>query len=248
MTNKPRIGILVIGSLYWRSERVRVDWRNARLRADHAIKVRAPIHYGRMSRNATYTMTFASVAKTSTALVVPCQSDSINLSQLRAEAEALWGAEINGKTTAAISTNWGCVGALFRDRQDNPGLAAGWSRYFQEAGASSVSPVDEAGLLQIPWPSRVDGQPLDMDVLLATSNRETEIPAPDQIADAWMKHAGTEEYFFKNVMSDIRTQEDAMIWSRMESRPDWVQGAVGRFPEAVAVLRGSNPIVVESRV
>ena len=76
-----------------------------------------------------------------------------------------------------------------------------------------------------------------MDVLLATSNRETGTPAPEQIADAWMENAGTEEYFFKNVMSGIRTHEDTMIWSRMESRPDWVQRATVTFPEAVAVLR-----------
>ena len=239
MTNTTRIGILIIGSLYWRNEQVRVNWRKARLQADHAIKVKVPFHYGRMSKNHTYTMTFASVVNTSTALVVPCQSGSINQSQLIAEAEALWSAEINGSTTRAISTDWGCVGALFRDQLHNPELVASWSRHFQEAGASSVSPVDEAGLLQIPWPKRVDGQPLDVDVLLATSNRETRTPAPEQIADAWMEHAGTEEYFFKNVMSDIRTHEDAMIWRRMESRPEWVQRAAATFPEAVAVLRGS---------
>lgn len=237
-----RIGILIIGSLFWRGGPVRAGWRNAKLQANHAIRVKAPIHYGRMSRNATYTMTLAPAVKSGTALVLPCQSSSIDLPQLKAEAEALWGAEKDGVITRAISADWGCVGALFRDRLQNPELVASWSRYFQEAGAGSVSPVDEAGHLQIPWPERVNGQPLDLDVLLATSNLENGTPTPDQIADAWMEHAGTEEYFFKNVLHGIRTPDDAAIWRRMETRAEWLRQAAAAYPEAVAILRGNYPV------
>lgn len=42
MANTTRIGIIIIGSLYWRNERVRVDWRKARLQADHAIRFNKP--------------------------------------------------------------------------------------------------------------------------------------------------------------------------------------------------------------
>lgn len=236
-----RVGILVIGSLYWREEPVRLAWRNTRLRVDCAIKVKAPIHYGRLSKTGTYTMTFAPGVASGTALVVPCKDGHVDLARLKAEGEALWGAEDNSSTTRAISAGWGSVGALFRDLGSARDLAASWRTYFREAGGRPISPVDMDGLLQFSWPERVGGQSLDFDVLLATSNRETGKPTTDQIADAWMEHPGSEEYFFKNVQHGIRTHEDAMIWHRMKGRPEWAQGAAAVFPEAVAIL-GSEAV------
>lgn len=232
-----RIGVLIIGSLFWREESGRESWRRTRLRVDQAIQVEAPIRYLRKSKSKSFTMVFALAAK-GTALVVPCQPGPLNAKRLEAEAESLWAAEKNAAVVKdTIAEPWGCVCALFRDKENSGELRAAWANFFTRSKAVPVGPVNSDGLLEVPWPERVDGLPLDFDVLLATSTRPTGAPTAEEIADAWLQNAGTEEYFFKNVRHAIRTPDDAEIWRRMEQKPEWLKGVAEKFLDPVTKLR-----------
>ena len=104
--------------------------------------------------------------------------------------------------------------------------------------ASPIRPVDITGHFGIPWPEAVAGSAIDMDLILATATKaETERPAPNTIADAWVDQSGGQErYFFENVRHGIRTHDDAQIWRRIEQRePAWLSG--GAYAEAIEVLR-----------
>ena len=246
---KPKVGILVIGSLYWRNEPARESWRKSRLQTDDRILVKVPIRYGRKSKSGTYTMTFGPESSSGIAIVLPCRERGLSDQQLQLEAEALWGAEVNSAPAKnAIAKEWGCVGALFRDRQRNAQLVAAWTNFFRGSKGTPTGPVDADGLFNLPWPQRVDGRELDFDVLLATSNRETDTPAPNQIAQAWMEHDGAEEYFFENVKHGIRTADDAAIWKRMERGPDWLRRKEPRYPDAIAILCKEVPPLKLPRV
>src|SRR5271165_777112 len=114
------IGILIIGSLYWDSDRQ--TWRNSRLLMDQALTVRAPIRYGRRSgrRGDTYTMVFSRQCKLGQAKVVPCRSTAGDIVD---EAEHLWTAERNAPPNHRISASWGRVALLSRsDRNISQGI------------------------------------------------------------------------------------------------------------------------------
>lgn len=52
-----RIGVLIIGSLYWDGSAARCQWRHDRLGCGGQRKVRAPIRYGRKSSSLLLTAT-----------------------------------------------------------------------------------------------------------------------------------------------------------------------------------------------
>lgn len=52
-----RIGILIIGSLYWEMTEYRGNWRENRLDVAGECHVRVPIRYGRRSRNRGWSFT-----------------------------------------------------------------------------------------------------------------------------------------------------------------------------------------------
>ena len=55
-----RMGVLMIGSLYWSCHPVREQWRSERLVKDAIVRVKAPIRYGRRSTlPRSYTMVFS---------------------------------------------------------------------------------------------------------------------------------------------------------------------------------------------
>ena len=59
---KIKIGVLMIGSLYWSMRRRRERWRRKRLDMAAMQHVRVPIRYGRRSSgwNCSFTMVFSS--------------------------------------------------------------------------------------------------------------------------------------------------------------------------------------------
>src|SRR6266511_2115410 len=67
------IGILIAGSLYWRTAPHREMWRDKFLRKDHAMSVKAPIRYGRLSQSRTYTMVYAPGSPMGQAKIVACR-------------------------------------------------------------------------------------------------------------------------------------------------------------------------------
>ena len=91
------VGVLIIGSLYWRPEG-RDRWRRWRLDSDNKWLVKAPIRYGRRSQNQTYTMIFSPEHQEDQfgqAVVVQCRRDVACAPDLIREAEWLWSAEDN---------------------------------------------------------------------------------------------------------------------------------------------------------
>lgn len=231
-TGTVRIGVLIIGSLYWDNKPPRGCWRTKRLDGCRREYIRAPIRYGRRScrRGKTYTMVFSpglGADEFGTAIAIPCRSHN-----LLEEAEWLWAAEAasEGGPTGRVSANWGCVALL-----ENPDLRLpddvrdGWSdRVSQEPNYGNLirvdgedAVVDKSGTLNISWPTLLDGSPLKLNALLATANSPSDChgyPGPRQIADAWSTPNGRPEveYFWKNRKNRIKTYQDGDIEARLK--------------------------------
>ena len=193
----------------------RVTWRKARLKKSEAIPVFAPIRYGRLSLSKTYTMVFAPGSQMGTAKVVPCINEAASLKYVYGEAQELWIAEcrVGTKITdrARLSASWGCVALLPNPASQIPKSflhewAALVSRERDEGGVSTYrgsnyvidnqSAINDLGILQIPWPNRIDTntQLTGYDLSLATATRPkfalgaTKIPDEEIIALAWRDH------------------------------------------------------------
>jgi len=241
-------GILIIGSLLW-DDGVRDEWRRSRLRTSEKVCVKAPIRYGRraQTRGSTFTMVFARDSPVGQGVLLPCTAAIVGIDSLVAEAEALWSAEERKSCCRRIGEGWGCVGFLCREETRFASLLEAWACYFRNAGISAIDPVDERGVLCIPWPSKAtDGTPADVDMILATATRaEVMHPCAEQVADAWLgQNGGYERYFFENILHGIRTREDGLIWKRMqERRPSWLENDA--YAEAVAILRREEPAEVQ---
>lgn len=235
-----RGGVLIIGSLLW-DDRHRDLWRRSRLCISEKVHVRAPICYGRRSQRNwgnTFTMTLSADDPPGQATLVPCTAIIENIAGLIAEAEALWSAEHSNASQGSIGASWGCVGVLFRDESVHPDWSAAWAEHFHSK-TSPVSPVDDRGILHIPWPlTASEARRVDVDVVLATATKaEDQRPSAADIADAWLgQHNGHERYFFENVSHGIRTPDDVLIWRRIEERgPSWLRCRA--YAEAVAILQ-----------
>ena len=218
--------ILVVGSLLWEGG-LRQHWRDRRLQLEKRQVVSAPIRYGRRSvtRADTFTMVIDPSTSSGDAILVPCIRSVETIGDLVEEAEALWRAERKVADGEGISAKWGCVGAFFSpDGLDNH-VEIAWSSYFRSK-ASPILPIDEAGILSIPWPvGAADGTPADVDIILAAATRaDADRPTVPQIADAWIGQDKSEErYFFLNVQHGIRTAEDSEIAARMAKQsPAWL--------------------------
>jgi hypothetical protein len=223
------VGVLIIGSLYWRLEG-RDRWRRWRLDMDRKWLVKAPIRYGRRSKNKTFTMVFFSQVsddQLGQAIVVECQRKVSSLSDLTTEAEWLWSAEDNNVPSLcilspkqSISAKWGgCVALLGNPQREIPKeLFDGWAdRVSREKhySANERRLVDGRGTLLIHWPHLAEGGPARVDLLLATSNEpEATYPTVQEIADAWNREPANErrgEYFRRNRDNGIYTFEDQAI-------------------------------------
>jgi hypothetical protein len=241
-----RTGILIIGSLLWESDPkgFRQEWRSTRLDLGHAMRVKSPIRYGKLStsaaRGGTFTMTYLGFSDDANcqAIVVPCKVHTGDGAALVAEAEALWGAERRGPATGGnIGAGWGCVALLCPDNSQSSKLAMAWKKNFQRNATTPVGPVSKDGFLQIPWPKRADGSLVDLDLLLATSTKpDPKPPTAQDIAEAWIVK-DHDDYFFENVRSGIRTKDDLAIWRVMEHRPDWLKLREEKYRDAIAILR-----------
>ena len=217
------LGVLILGSLYWDNS-VREEWRRERLDLERQLHVRAPIRYGRQSkqRGRSYTMVLSAglrEADFGTAVVVPCKSRD-----LIEEAKSLWEAE--GGTRGAVSGSWGCVGLLVNPEAGQPEHRDRWSEFVNGRpgygrlahAKGELGAVDKAGLLTIDWPRRVRGSPLMLDALLATATDPTLVegtryPTPNEVANAWDTSKGRESirYFCDNRRNGIETFQDEEI-------------------------------------
>ncbi len=224
-----RIGVLIIGSLYWRNDD-RTRWRRKRLRLDCQWRVRVPIRYGRLSKDGFYTMVFAELPddQFGHAVVIECQRTLTSASDLIAEAEWLWAAETNSvprfcfsSPAHSISKEWGCVALLKNPKTEIPqGLLSGWVKRVSEENADREKHlVDPGGMLHVSWPVLADGSgDVGLDLVLATSNnplpQRNSYPTADVIASAF-RAKGT--YFRRNSENGIDTFQDSEIEQLLEN-------------------------------
>lgn len=232
-------GILVIGSLLWDKDEIRQQWRDERLAGNQSELVSAPIRYGRRSgkrRGHTYTMVFSRSAPAGQARVVRCSHPITSADDLITEALRLWEAEELRKNTGRIANEeWGCVALLRNPGRETPKeLLRAWvQRVERERGYGNVrQTADEGvlishdGMLQIDWPRCIaGGAPVDLDLLLVTSNDPTltgtplSYPTVETIVNAWNgaapEHA---EYFWKNTDHGISTFQDDEIRAGLHPR------------------------------
>ena len=230
-----RVGILIIGSLYWCSRSHRDIWRRDRLDQYRARYVRVPIRYGRLSGKTgkkSYTMVFSTSLGADNygrAIVVPCSRRVRDAADVVDEAVHLWTAETSygQNPKCRISEVWGCVGLLPNPQRPLPAdLRAGWTKKVDDeqgygklkAAADENAAVDKSGFLTIPWPESEDGSCLEVDVLLAAATEPTiddkgHYPTVQKIADAWNSPAEKKlvGYFYKNRKHDIMTFQDKDI-------------------------------------
>ena len=227
-----RVGVLIIGSLYWDNKEHRKEWRRERLvDLDKKEYVHAPIRYGRLSRSrgCSYTMVFSKLLDAPgtldrcRAIVVPCKAPVNGVDDLVTEAQCLWQAE--GGKERSISAKWGSVALLEHPKRPMPDdMRASWTNCVQEqrygalnSARGEASVIDEEGFLTISWPKTDDDSDLAVDVLLATATDPTLIrgdyPSAWEIAAAWNAHEGEDykcyvQYFNKNREHRIRTFQD----------------------------------------
>ena len=226
---KIRIGVLMIGSLYWCERRHRKKWRRERLDMAAMQHVSVPIRYGRRSSgwNCSYTMVFSTELcedQLGRGILVPCRSGD-----LFGEATALWTAETpKGENPEnRISAGWGCVALLQNsERPISTGLRDQWARRVSEepcygklnSASGEEVVVDDRGFLNIDWSTTDKGIDLGVDVILATATNPTIVegryPPVEDIAAAWREGKGKADgrYFRNNRRCGIETfQDDKLI-------------------------------------
>lgn len=228
-----KMGVLMIGSLYWDCAPERERWRRERLIKANPKHVRAPIRYGRRSscRGDTYTMVFSAGLEDDNfgqAVVLPCRQPATTVDDLLEEARCLWAAERKDERTKCISASWGCVALLPNPNRGFPkGVLAEWKAHVTgkcrypklEHAKTEPAAVSEDGILNICWPKLPDGKELEFDALLGTATNPKingdDYPSAQMIARAWTvaEDKMHVEYFFKNVSSGIRTWQDQEILS-----------------------------------
>ena len=235
-----RVGVLIVGSLYWDPACHRKTWRRDRLDQYRGRYVRAPIRYGRQSgtRGNSYTMVFSrrlSADDYGRAIVVPYRQRVRSAADVVDEAVHLWTAETsdgkNEECRVSAESGWGCVALLSNPRLPLPAdLRARWTeqvsgesgygKTLKETNDEDVA-VDQSGFLRIPWPEAEDGSGLDVDLLLATATAPTLkngcYPTVQRIADAWKNCDEGAKYFHKNREHGITTFQDADIRARLQA-------------------------------
>ena len=164
------------------------------------------------------------------ARVVLCKRRVRTAGDLITEAEWLWSAEESTEQQDRVPhfrvcspdrrvsprrKCWGCVALLKNPHKDVPQqLLDDWAKRVAKEAHYNASPmrlVDDKGILQIRWPKLLDGNPVPIDLLLATSNdREPKCPTVREIANAWNQRPEV-DYFRKNRENGIETFQDSEV-------------------------------------
>lgn len=238
-----RLGILIIGSLYWDPSRPRCGWRQRRLGCTDVRRVNVPIRYGKKSkkRNNTYAMVFAMSCcepeKLGTALVVPARAECCAPEHLLEEAEHLWAAERDVEAIGGICADWGKVCFLTHPELD-PGdpILQEWYTHVRSFGsaygalpaADAETPVLDPGrgVALFEWPNDVATNTalVGFDLLLMTATKPTfhcgRYPTAEQVAEAWRADTkGSVLYFHNNRHHGITTFEDVRIQALLSGEP-----------------------------
>jgi len=233
-----RVGVLILGSLYWEDgdDNHRKAWRTERLKMDAACPVHLPIRYGRESgkRRNTHTIVLSKRCyrhqELGVAYAAACSHPVNDAEDLLAEAEQLAGVEgLNDWT-------WSAVGLLPNPASSVPEeIMASWKRYanpklaqcdlFTCRPKSEPPIISREGILRLRWPVLVsNGSPVEIDLLLATPTAlraPAPYPRPKLIGETFARQDYA-TYFVSNVSNGIRTTQDGAIWkSALRLKPEW---------------------------
>ncbi len=231
-----KIGVLMIGSLYWSCHSVREQWRKKRLIKDGQVRVKAQIRYGRRSRKRgnSYTMVFSEgldPARYGDAIVLPFRNPITHSDHLIREARHLWAAERKCKRLEGISGDWGCIALFPNPRGGIPGeIVEDWANHVSgqeiypelKFSDGEAAAVDASGILRIQWPRTLCDSEIEFDALLATATDphidKGRYATVQEIADAWTIGLGKEfvSYFENNRSNGIRTAQDQEIKDLMK--------------------------------
>ena len=232
-----KIGVMMIGSLYWENNQARVNWRSSRLSKEQ-FDVFTPIRYGRLSktRGSTYTMVFSRLCTRKSyglgsAKVVTCKNTANNIDDIIEEAKYLWAAERNmNGINNRFWASWGSIGLLCNPNTLFPkNFFSKWSEITTNAGSygkishcKSEAPVlSKNGFFNLPWPTSTKNcQSLSHDIILATATDPTldtktkTYPRASKIAQAWKEDTeNNDKYFWENRRNGIHTFQDNTIIS-----------------------------------
>ena len=230
-----KVGIMMIGSLYWDQSDVRAKWRESRL-SDERFDVNVPIRYGRRStsRGNTYTMVLSNLcAKKNyglgSAKVVACKNTAHDIGDVVKEAQLLWAAERNsGKSNDEFWASWGSIGLLRNPRTVfSSDFFSKWSHitsssneYGKISHTKSETPIiSKDGILKTRWPNTLSqSKGLSFDIVLATATNPTldsnkkAYPRVRVIAEAWNNDTENNvNYFLENRNNGIHTFQDRAI-------------------------------------
>lgn len=233
-------GVLTIGSLYWRKDTIREEWRSSHLSLETKIYVKVPIRYGRLSRAGTMTMVLSKTVETQNRLgrayVLPFKKEINSSDDIKNEFKGLWMAESNKKVESSQymllgeKTIWGVIGVLL-----NPDINVEKKDFILDICAGYMEEVDYFepkdfvddeepfiagnGELQIKWPracEEIDQSRLNsMDFILVTCTKHN-VHTKDVVskAVACIKNsAEAEGYFDENCKNKIVTDWDEEIKS-----------------------------------
>ncbi|MDA3915417.1 MAG: hypothetical protein PF690_00385 [Deltaproteobacteria bacterium] len=226
-----RGGVLIIGSLLWQKNltdddtSVRLDWRNGRLDLENRIYIKAPIRYGRKSKDGITTMIFSNKMKNKKGFcyVIPFKKAINNKDELLCEAISLSCAEgMKGN----FVRRWGVLTYLFNNTIDNDAKKA-IVQLFRKRKKNKKFDIEEYKVsgekncltkslkLNIDWPEPVLEKDKDLlnkfHFLLATATKPQN-PAPNlsEISES-VKSDMKRMYFINNMINGIITAEDFEI-------------------------------------
>ncbi|HRO45987.1 hypothetical protein [Agriterribacter sp.] len=233
-------GILIIGSLLWDPDQgtnkgARKKWRTKRLNMDKKIHVFAPIRYGRLSNEQSYTMVFSKEVennkKLGTAYIIPFKNNPVTWKGLLYQARYLSTAERanDNKLVKGNKEKWCIIGILFNPkfgqaqkddilrkfRKELEKDEMGENHQNLKAGGES-SILKETGEIDIEWIKAVNPilqKELDqLDFILATCTQPK--PLASYPNSSTIKNAlnnDTRNYFYNNIQFGITTFQDREI-------------------------------------
>lgn len=243
-----KVGVLLMGSLYWEPTDIRTTWRSSHLRMDRGRRIPLPIRYGRTSirRYRTYTMVYSpdlQPKQWGKGYFVPLRTDPLSTTgELHEEMREMIRVERNishrdfeklhDSVQITYDWSWGVLGYMLPGGGTDPETTGQIAHHWEENLSQEYSPakytaewdvpaIDVMGQLTIPPPSGLDSY--DLVITVVTRPRvETGdrcYPTPDQIARR-MYETNCYTYFLQCLRYGITTFQDSEILTLLKEKYD----------------------------
>jgi hypothetical protein len=238
MKKQLKVGVLIIGSLYWDDHQadqlnLRKRWRQMRLSMKYKLHVKAPIRYGRLSGQ-TYTMVLSRnteiEGQLGTAYFVPAKRACNSFNSLVKHAEFLSEAEnaADKNLVKGRREKWCAIGLLFNPRISSvikENMLSQWQRLLEASGlgdwyssfkiGNEESIISASGEILINWLQTVDARDqskLDhCDIVIAVCTRANLEAYPTSKTVAENARQDLRHYFYNNIKHGISTFQDNEI-------------------------------------